>query len=149
MGEGCLRCSFLLSFSVLAVSPMYSSLQSKYFALVTVYYTTFIILGVPVLGLHNDLFDCSVAFKVNLYAILTTCLFDTFHYSFCIRDDYLSYCGLVFLSGYGCIVTLVVVGCITVVVVPMTLALVELLLLVSSQLLLNTFCCTLLMAQVG
>ena len=29
------------------------------------------------------------------------------------------------------------------------LALVELLLLVSSQLLLNTFCCTLLMAQVG
>ena len=29
MGEGCLRYSFLLSPSVLAVSPMYSSLQSS------------------------------------------------------------------------------------------------------------------------
>ena len=124
-------------------------------ALITVYYTTFTVLGVPVLGFHEDLFDCSVAFKVNLYTILTTCLFYTFCYSFCIRNDYLSYCGLVYLSGCDWIAALVVVSCITVVVVLLLLlslvllALVEFLLLVSCQLLFNTFCCTLLIAQVG
>ena len=86
-------------------------------ALVAVYYSTFAVLGVLVLGFHEDLFDCSIAFKVNLYTILTTCLFYTFGHSFCVWDDYLSYCGLVSLSVNGWIAALVVVSCIAVVVV--------------------------------
>ena len=59
---------------------------------------------VLVLGLHEGLFDCSVSFKVNLYTILTAYLFNTFCCSFCVWDDYLSYCGLICLSIVGLVV---------------------------------------------
>ena len=52
--------------------------------LVAVYDSTFVVLGVLVLGLHEYLFDCSVTLDVNLYTILTTYLFDAFSYSLCI-----------------------------------------------------------------
>ena len=85
--------------------------------LVTIYYATSAVLGIPVLGFHDDLFNCSVSFKVHLYAILTTCLFYTFGYSFCVWDDYLSYCGLVALSVVGWVADLVVVASDSIVVV--------------------------------
>ena len=87
-------------------------------ALVTVYDATFVVLGVLVFRLHEYLFDDGVALEVNLYTILTTYLFDTFGYSFCIGYDYLSYCGLVTTSGCVGTVVLTVVVCWTVVVVP-------------------------------
>ena len=46
---------------------------------------------------------------MNLYAILTTYLFDTFSYYFCVRDDNLSYCRFVALSGCWLIVIMIVV----------------------------------------
>ena len=63
MGEGCLRCSFLLSLRVLAVSPIYSSSQLRWVALVAVYDSTFIVLGVLVLRLHDYLFYNSVTLQ--------------------------------------------------------------------------------------
>ena len=68
-------------------------------ALVTVYDSTFVVLGILVLRLHEYLFDGGVSLEVNLYIILTTYLFDTFGYSFCIWYDYLCYCGFVTTSG--------------------------------------------------
>ena len=47
-------------------------------ALEAVDYPTFLVLWVLVLGLHEDLLDCCVALEVILYAILTTCVFETF-----------------------------------------------------------------------
>ena len=87
-------------------------------ALVTVYDATFHFLGVVVLGLHKYLFDGGVTLEMNLYTILTTYVFNTFHNSFCVRDDNLSYCGLVSISGCGWIaVLIVVVVCLAVTVV--------------------------------
>ena len=77
--------------------------------LIAVYDATFVVLGVLVLGFHKYLLDGGVALEVNLYAILTTYLFDTFGYSFCVRDDNLSYCSFVALSSCGLIVVLIVV----------------------------------------
>ena len=116
IGEGCLRCSFLLSPRVLAVSPLFIAIQV--FALVTVYNSTFVVLGVLVLVLHKYLFDGGVTLKVNLYTILTTYLFNTFHNSFCVGYDYLSYCGLVSTSGCNRIVIFSVVLCLAAVLVP-------------------------------
>ena len=77
--------------------------------LMAVYDATFVILGVLVLGFHKYLFDGGVALEVNLYAIPTTYLFDTFGYSFCVRDDNLSYCSFVPFSSCGLIAVLIVV----------------------------------------
>ena len=52
-----------------------------------------------------------------LYTILTICLFYTLGYSLCIWNDYLSYCGLVYLSVDGWIAVLVVIVCVSIVVV--------------------------------
>ena len=71
----------------------------------------------PVLRFHENLFDCCVSFKVYLYTILTTCLFYTFCYSLCIWNDYLSYCGLVYLSVDGWTPVLVVIVGVSIVVV--------------------------------
>ena len=88
-------------------------------ALVTVYDATFHFLGVLVLGLHKYLFDGGVTLEMNLYTILTTYMFNIFCNSFCVRDDNLSYCGLVSMYGCGLIVVLiVVVVCWAVTVVP-------------------------------
>ena len=92
-----------------------------------------------------------VSLEVYLYTILTTCLFYTFGYSFCVWDDYLSYCGCALFS------LLLLVGLLPwllLFVIPLLLSLVLLLLvgllfLVSSWLLFKTFCYTLLMAQKG
>ena len=79
-------------------------------ALVTVYDATFYFLGVLVLGLHMYLFDGGVTLEMNLCTIPTTYVFNTFQNSFfCVRDDNLSYCGLVSMSGCGLIVVLIVV----------------------------------------
>ena len=88
--------------------------------LIAVYDATFVVLGILVLGFHKYLLDGGVALEVILYAILTMYLFDTFGYSFCVRDDYLSYCSFVALSSCGLIVVLIVVVaiCLTGVVVP-------------------------------
>ena len=151
MGEGCFRHSFLLSPRVLAVSQV--------IALVTVYDTTFVVLGVLVLRLHEYLFDGGVALEVNLYTILITYLFDTSGYSFCIGYDYLSYCGFVTTSGSARVVALMLlcfgqlflslVCAVVTGFLLLLLGLIEWLLFVSSQLLLNTLCCTLLIAQLG
>ena len=77
--------------------------------LIAVYDATLVVLGVLVLGFHKYLIGGGVALEVNLYAILTAYLFDTFGYSFCVRDDNLSYCNFVALSSCGLIVILVVV----------------------------------------
>ena len=78
--------------------------------LIAVYDATFVVLGVLVLGFHKYLPDGGVALEVNLYAILTTYLFDTFSYSCCVRDDNLSYCSFVALCSCGLIVVLIVVA---------------------------------------
>ena len=39
----------------------------------------FFVLGVLVLGFHEDLFYGGVAFEVSLYTILTTYVFETFY----------------------------------------------------------------------
>ena len=80
--------------------------------LIAVYDATFVLLGVLVLWFHKYLLVGGVALEVNLYAILTTYLFDTFGYSFCVRDDNLSYCSFVALSSCGLIVILTVVAAI-------------------------------------
>ena len=46
--------------------------------LIAVCYPTLLVLGVPVLRLHEELFDCSVSLEVSLYAILTTYLLKAF-----------------------------------------------------------------------
>ena len=89
--------------------PYVLLIACKMVTLIAVYDATFVVLGVLVLGFHKYLFDGSVALEVNLYAILTTYLFDTFGYSFCVRDDNLSYCSFVALSSCGLIVILIVV----------------------------------------
>ena len=91
-------------------------------ALVAVNQSTFTVLGIPVLGFPEDLFDCCVSFKVYLYTILTTCLFYTFGYFLCIWNDYLSYHGLVYLSVDGWIGVLVVIVCVSIVVVTSVVA---------------------------
>ena len=50
-----------------------------------------LVLGVLVLWLHEEEFDCSVALEVSLYTILTTNLLKTFCYTLCVRDDHKSY----------------------------------------------------------
>ena len=50
-----------------------------------------------------------------LYTILTTCLFYTSGYSLCIWNDYLSSCGLVYLSVGGWMAVLVVIVCVSIV----------------------------------
>ena len=79
MGEGCVRCSLLLSPRVLAVSPMYFLIAGYVVALETVYDATFLFLWVLVLGLHEDLFNGCVTLEVYLYAILTTNVLETYH----------------------------------------------------------------------
>ena len=59
--------------------------------LIAVYYATLLVLGVLVLRLHEELFDCSVSLEVNLYSILTTYLRKAFWYSFGVGDDHKSY----------------------------------------------------------
>ena len=94
MEECCLRCSLHLSPRVLAVSPMYFSLQATYLvALETIYGATFLFFWVLVLRLHENLFYGCVAFEVYLYPILTTDVLKTFCYSFCIWYNYLPHCG--------------------------------------------------------
>ena len=61
-------------------------------ALETVYDLALHLLWILVLRLHEYLFYGFVAFEVNLYAILTTDVLDTFHNSFSIWYDYLSHC---------------------------------------------------------
>ena len=89
----------------------------KVVALVAVYDSTFVVLGVLVLGLHEYLFYCSVTLEVNLYAILTTYLFYTFSCSFCIWYNNLSYFGFVATVGAVMIVVWPAVVCCTVDVV--------------------------------
>ena len=64
-------------------------------ALIAVYNPTVLLLWVLVLRLHKYLFYGCVAFEVNLYAILTQDVLDTFCNSLCIWYDYLSHCGFV------------------------------------------------------
>ena len=64
-------------------------------ALETVDDPILLVLRVLVLGFHKSLFDCCVALEVYLYAILTTDVLEAFHYSFCVRYNFLSYCGFV------------------------------------------------------
>ena len=90
----------------------------KVVTLVAVYDSTFVVLGVLVLRLHECLFDGGVALEVNLYTILTTYLFDAFGYSLCIWYDNLTYCGLVTTTGPAGIVVCTAVVCCTVVVLP-------------------------------
>ena len=99
IGEGCLRCSFFSLPKGPCCFPYVLFIAIQVFALVAVYNSTFVVLGVLVLGLHNYLFDGGVTLEVNLYTIPTTYMFNTFHSSFCVRYDYLSYCGLVSTSG--------------------------------------------------
>ena len=109
----------------------------------------FCCLGVLVLRLHKGLFDGSVSFKVYLYTILTTYMFDAFCCSFHVWDDYLSYCGLVCLSVVGVLLAWLLMFILQLLSLLVLLLMMGLLLLVSSQLLLRTFCCTPFMAQVG
>ena len=109
----------------------------------------FSVLGILVLGFHENLFDCCVSFKVYLYAILTTCLFYTFGYSLCV---WMTICPTVAL--FPCLFMVGLLSWLLLFLFPLLLShvillLVELLLLVSSQMLFKTFSCTLLMAQVG
>ena len=100
--------------------PYVLLIASQMVTLIAVYDATFVVLRVLVLGFHKYLLDGGVALEVNLYTILTTCLFDTFSYSFCVRDDNLSYISFVALSSCGFIVVLIVVVAIglTGVVIP-------------------------------
>ena len=66
---------------------------------VTVYYPTLLAIGVLVLWLHEELFDCSVALEVSLYTILTTNLLKTFCYALCVRDDHKPYAGFLPCGG--------------------------------------------------
>ena len=75
-----------LSPRVLTVSPMYSSLQAMLLLLLS--------LVSSILGMHECLFNGCVSFEVYPNAIPTTDVLETFHYSFCIWYDYLSYCGI-------------------------------------------------------
>ena len=85
-------------------------------ALATVDDPTLLVLGVWVLGFHKDLFDCCIALELYLYSILTTDVVETFCYSFCLRYNYLSYCGLVTWSWCSCDCTSIAV-CLCLVVV--------------------------------
>ena len=93
IGEGCLRCSLHLSPRVLAVSPCTPHCR-LYDCTRSCRLPHFFVLWVLVLGFHEDLLDCGVALEVNLYAILTTCVFETFHQHFCVWYDYISNGGI-------------------------------------------------------
>ena len=86
--------------------------------LVAIYDSTFVVLGVLVLGLHSYLFDGSVTLEMHLYGILTTYLFDAFGYSLCVWNDNLSYCGLVSPVVAVWIVSWTAVVCCAVVPIP-------------------------------
>ena len=159
MGEGCFRCSFLLSLRVLQ------------FLLCTPHHRLDDCIGnciwchfsFPwdlVLGLHKYLFYGGVTLEMNLFTILTTCVFNAFHNSFGVRDDNLFYVAL-----FPCLVVVWLLSWLLLLCVWLFLlspvfvvwawmlsllfVLVELLLLVSSWLLFSTLFCTLLMAQMG
>ena len=121
----------------------------------------FFVLGVLVLGFHEDLFYCGVAFEVSLYTILTTyvlklcakpCVYSITTYPMVdlglemvvfsmIAFRLLLNCELLLLSpGCGCW-SLLLVG-----LLPLSW---RLLLLESSQLLFKNLLCTLLMVQWG
>ena len=118
-------------------------------ALVTINESTFAVLGVLVLRLHEDLFDGCVSLQVFLYTILTTCLFYAFGYTFCVWDDNLSYCGLVTLSFDGWIAALVAVISNSIIVFVGVVVVGWIVVACILLLLFKTFCCTLLMAQEG
>ena len=59
--------------------------------LITVDNATFLLHGVLVLGLHEQLFYCCVTLEVYLNAILTTYVVKAFSCSLCVWDDDLSY----------------------------------------------------------
>ena len=88
MGEGYLRCSLLLSPRVLAVSPMYSSLQA-----ICLHWKLYMMPHFFFFGSWSLGFLC-VPFEVYLYTILTTDVFETFHKSFCIWYHYVPHCGI-------------------------------------------------------
>ena len=94
---------FLVPFPMGPCCFTYVPLIAGYvFAFETLDDPSVLVLRVLVLGFHKDLFDCCVALEVYLYTILTTDVLETFHYSFCVRYDYLSYCRFVTLSWCSC-----------------------------------------------
>ena len=129
MGEGCLRCSFLLSPSDCDVSPMFSSSQSKCW--------------------HWSLYITPLLLSLGSWSLgfMRTCLIVVFPLK-CTYMPYLSHVCFILLAipfVYGMTI------CPTVALFPCLLfvrLLPWLLLLVSSQLLFRTFCWTLLEFQV-
>ena len=130
--------------------------------LVTVYYSTLLVLGVLVLWLHEELFDCSIALDVCWYTIVTTNLLKTFCYTLCVRDDHKSYAGFLPCQGTSSVLALGLLVSFSVLVLSLLelawsmLALgLELLscrllmLMLSFWLLLMYLLCTLFMAQCG
>ena len=77
MGDGGLRCSFTLSPNVLQDSNIL--FRAIYMgACEHVYYATFLQFVILVLRSHKECFDSICTFKMNLYSLVSACLFESF-----------------------------------------------------------------------
>ena len=160
-GRGLLEV-FLLSLSKGLCCHLYVFLIThSVIELETVDYPTFLVLGVLVLWFHEDMFYCGVSFEVSLYAMLTTCVFETVHQPLCVwYDNYpmmdlglemVAVTVLAFGLLLACALLFLFPVCVSWSMLLEELLLVSwrLLLLESSLLIFKSLLCTLLVAQWG